>query len=154
MCGPRVLLDVQEVLGEVPADVDTLVFPNYESLPERDDVEDPFLEVTLFKKNYAHVVSGGRPCLLDLLASAAAVQPKTVTMLQRHLCLSASLGPPLLDVPHVQTCTSSRMAPWRVATPTTSSLTGMESQVCAEVDIAGRLSTKWLVCYDGAQVLN
>ncbi|KAL4853226.1 hypothetical protein ACK3TF_005740 [Chlorella vulgaris] len=48
---------LQEVLGEVPADVDTLVFPNYESLPERDDVEDPFLEVTLFKKNYAHVVS-------------------------------------------------------------------------------------------------
>ncbi|EFN51864.1 hypothetical protein CHLNCDRAFT_7951, partial [Chlorella variabilis] len=48
---------LQEVLGQVPADVDTLVFPNYESLPERDDVVDPFLEVTMFKKNYAHVVS-------------------------------------------------------------------------------------------------
>ncbi|KAL4450650.1 hypothetical protein ABPG77_001006 [Micractinium sp. CCAP 211/92] len=48
---------LQEVLGSVPHDVDTLVFPNYESLPEREDVTDPFLEVSLFKKNYAHVVS-------------------------------------------------------------------------------------------------
>lgn len=48
----------QEVLAEVPPEVDTLVFPNYESLPEAEDVEDPFLEVSLFKKNYAHVVSG------------------------------------------------------------------------------------------------
>jgi len=52
---------LQEVLAQVPADVDTLVFPNYESLPERDDVTDPFLEVSLFKKNYAHVVSGEGP---------------------------------------------------------------------------------------------
>ena len=51
---------LQEVLGQVPHDVDTLVFPNYESLPEREDVVDPFLEVSLFKKNYAHVVSGAR----------------------------------------------------------------------------------------------
>ena len=29
----------------VPRDVDTVVFPNYESMPERDDVEDPFTEV-------------------------------------------------------------------------------------------------------------
>lgn len=50
----------QELLRNVPADVDTLVFPNYESLPERDDVADPFLEVSLFKKNYAHVVTGAR----------------------------------------------------------------------------------------------
>lgn len=57
---------LQEVLGKVPADVDTLVFPNYESLPEREDVADPFLEVSLFKKNYAHVVSGAyvSSCLL------------------------------------------------------------------------------------------
>ena len=36
---------IQRVLSAVPADVDTLVFPNYESLPERDDVQDPFTEV-------------------------------------------------------------------------------------------------------------
>lgn len=48
---------LQEVLGKVPADVDTLVFPNYESLPETENVVQPFMEVTLFKKNYAHVVS-------------------------------------------------------------------------------------------------
>ncbi|CAL5218972.1 g727 [Coccomyxa viridis] len=48
---------IQRVLASVPSDVDTLVFPNYESLPERDDVQDPFTEVTLFKRNYHHVVS-------------------------------------------------------------------------------------------------
>lgn len=38
---------LQRVLMDVPADVDTLVFPNYESLPERDDVVSPFTEVRL-----------------------------------------------------------------------------------------------------------
>lgn len=37
---------IQRVLTGVPADVDTIVFPNYESLPERDDVQDPFTEVS------------------------------------------------------------------------------------------------------------
>ncbi len=37
---------IQRVLAGVPADVDTIVFPNYESLPERDDVQDPFTEVS------------------------------------------------------------------------------------------------------------
>ena len=46
-----------EVLSSVPEDVDLLVFPNYESLAERLDIKDPFTEVTLFKKNYAHVHS-------------------------------------------------------------------------------------------------
>jgi hypothetical protein len=32
-------------MAAVPRDVDTVVFPNYESMPERDDVEDPFTEV-------------------------------------------------------------------------------------------------------------
>lgn len=36
---------LKRVLGGYPADVDTVIFPNYESLPERDDVEDPFTEV-------------------------------------------------------------------------------------------------------------
>ena len=35
---------LQRVLAAYPADVDTVVFPNYESLPERDDVQDPFTE--------------------------------------------------------------------------------------------------------------
>ncbi len=38
---------LQSTLAALPADVDTLVFPNYESLPERDDVMDPFTEVLL-----------------------------------------------------------------------------------------------------------
>ena len=40
-------------MAAVPRDVDTVVFPNYESMPERDDVEDPFTEVrasSTFKK--------------------------------------------------------------------------------------------------------
>jgi hypothetical protein len=32
------------------------VFPNYEACPETDEVKDPFREVTLFKRNYDHVV--------------------------------------------------------------------------------------------------
>ena len=36
----------------VPRDVDTVVFPNYESMPERDDVDDPFTELR------AHCMSG------------------------------------------------------------------------------------------------
>ena len=39
------------MLGDVPRDVDLLVFPNYEACPETDDVSDPFREVTLFKRN-------------------------------------------------------------------------------------------------------
>lgn len=34
----------QAVMATVPLDVDNLVFPNYESMPERDDVADPFIE--------------------------------------------------------------------------------------------------------------
>lgn len=48
---------LQEVLTAVPDEVDTVVFPNHEALPEQDDVADAFLEVTLFKRNYAHISS-------------------------------------------------------------------------------------------------
>lgn len=47
---------LQRLLGDVPADVDTLVFPNHESLPERSDIASPFEEVSLFKRNFHHVV--------------------------------------------------------------------------------------------------
>ena len=46
-----------EVLDGVPENMDNVIFPNYESLAESADVEAPFMEVTLFKKNYAHVGS-------------------------------------------------------------------------------------------------
>lgn len=52
--GPE--FSLQTVLAAYPASVDTVVFPNYEALPERDDVTAPFEQVTLFKRNYAHVV--------------------------------------------------------------------------------------------------
>ncbi|XP_047311211.1 glycosyltransferase-like At2g41451 isoform X2 [Impatiens glandulifera] len=47
---------VRQVLAEVPANVDTVIFPNYESCVEKDDVEEPFSEVSMFKKNYEHVL--------------------------------------------------------------------------------------------------
>ena len=47
---------VKDVFAALPADVDLLVFPNYEACPETDEVKDPFREVTLFKRNYDHVV--------------------------------------------------------------------------------------------------
>jgi hypothetical protein len=53
--GPE--FSLQTVLAAYPASVDTVVFPNYEALPERDDVSAPFDQVTLFKRNYHHVVS-------------------------------------------------------------------------------------------------
>ncbi|KDD75483.1 hypothetical protein H632_c662p2, partial [Helicosporidium sp. ATCC 50920] len=44
-----------QILAAVEPSVDVVVFPNYEAMPERDDVQDPFLEVTLFKRNFEHV---------------------------------------------------------------------------------------------------
>ena len=49
-------LSVKTLLYNIPEDVDTLVFPNYEACPETDSVKDPFREVTLFKRNFDHVV--------------------------------------------------------------------------------------------------
>ncbi|XP_019186645.1 PREDICTED: glycosyltransferase-like At2g41451 [Ipomoea nil] len=46
---------VQQLLSSVPAEVDTVVFSNYESIVERDDIKDPFSEVSLFKKNRDHI---------------------------------------------------------------------------------------------------
>lgn len=47
---------VKSVFASLPPDVDLLVFPNYEACPETDTVTDPFTEVTLFKRNFDHVV--------------------------------------------------------------------------------------------------
>uniref|UniRef100_A0A7C9A091 Glycosyltransferase family 92 protein n=1 Tax=Opuntia streptacantha TaxID=393608 RepID=A0A7C9A091_OPUST len=46
---------VRELLKGLPADVDMVVFPNYESAVERDDIREPFSEVSMFKKNYDHL---------------------------------------------------------------------------------------------------
>ncbi|KAL0359583.1 UNVERIFIED_CONTAM: Glycosyltransferase-like KOBITO 1 [Sesamum angustifolium] len=46
---------VPNLLLDVPKDVDTVVFPNYESAVERDDIKEPFSEVTMFKKNFDHL---------------------------------------------------------------------------------------------------
>ncbi|KAI4386543.1 hypothetical protein MLD38_004470 [Melastoma candidum] len=43
------------LLSEVPGDVDMVIFPNYESSVERDDVKEPFSEVSMFKRNYDHL---------------------------------------------------------------------------------------------------
>ncbi|KAK9065700.1 hypothetical protein SSX86_015101 [Deinandra increscens subsp. villosa] len=46
---------LRKLLSDVPKSVDMVVFPNYESSVERDDIKDPFSEVSMFKKNYDHL---------------------------------------------------------------------------------------------------
>ncbi|XP_010556255.1 PREDICTED: glycosyltransferase-like KOBITO 1 [Tarenaya hassleriana] len=46
---------LRQLLLDVPPNVDMVIFPNYESSVERDDVKDPFTEVSMFKKNYDHL---------------------------------------------------------------------------------------------------
>eukprot|EP00250_Pteridium_aquilinum_P005430 c15520_g1_i1 orf=587-2152(-) len=46
---------LRRLLSDVEKDVDMVIFPNYESAIERDDITDPFTEVSMFKKNYDHV---------------------------------------------------------------------------------------------------
>ncbi|XP_019185961.1 PREDICTED: glycosyltransferase-like KOBITO 1 isoform X1 [Ipomoea nil] len=46
---------LRQLLHDVPSNVDMVVFPNYESSVERDDIKDPFTEVSMFKKNYDHL---------------------------------------------------------------------------------------------------
>ncbi|KAF3498773.1 hypothetical protein DY000_02056482 [Brassica cretica] len=46
---------LRKLLGNISADVDAVIFPNYESSVERDDIKEPFSEVSLFKKNYDHL---------------------------------------------------------------------------------------------------
>ncbi|XP_057982668.1 glycosyltransferase-like At3g57200 [Malania oleifera] len=44
-----------QLFADVPENIDQVVFPNYESGVERDDIKDPFSEVSLFKKNFDHL---------------------------------------------------------------------------------------------------
>ncbi|XP_020574917.1 glycosyltransferase-like At2g41451 [Phalaenopsis equestris] len=46
---------VRQLLSDVPSNVDMVIFPNYESSIERDDIKDPFSEISMFKKNYDHL---------------------------------------------------------------------------------------------------
>ncbi|KAL9239949.1 hypothetical protein vseg_014220 [Gypsophila vaccaria] len=46
---------LRQLLLDVPSNVDIVVFPNYESSVERDDIQDPFVEVSMFKKNNDHL---------------------------------------------------------------------------------------------------
>ncbi|KAJ0259390.1 hypothetical protein HA466_0057510 [Hirschfeldia incana] len=46
---------LRSLFREVPEDVDAVIFVNHESSVERDDIKEPFTEVSMFKKNYQHV---------------------------------------------------------------------------------------------------
>ncbi|CAL1385734.1 unnamed protein product [Linum trigynum] len=46
---------LRRLLSDVPEDVNMVVFPNYESSVERDDIKEPFSQVSMFKKNYDHL---------------------------------------------------------------------------------------------------
>ncbi|XP_031265924.1 glycosyltransferase-like KOBITO 1 [Pistacia vera] len=47
---------LRQLLLDVPGNVDMVIFPNYESSVERDDITDPFSEVSMFKRNYDHLL--------------------------------------------------------------------------------------------------
>ncbi|KAL9675572.1 hypothetical protein QQ045_003774 [Rhodiola kirilowii] len=46
---------LRQLLHDVPGNVDMVIFPNYESSVERDDIKEPFSEVSMFKRNYDHL---------------------------------------------------------------------------------------------------
>ncbi|KAF5737676.1 hypothetical protein HS088_TW13G00564 [Tripterygium wilfordii] len=46
---------LRQLLSDVPGNVDMVIFPNYESSVERDDIKEPFSEVSMFKKNFDHL---------------------------------------------------------------------------------------------------
>ena len=46
---------LRQLLLNVSNNVDMVIFPNYESAIERDDIKERFSEVSMFKKNYDHV---------------------------------------------------------------------------------------------------
>ncbi|KAA8518080.1 hypothetical protein F0562_015554 [Nyssa sinensis] len=46
---------VRQLLSDVPGNVDMVIFPNYESSVDRDNIKEPFSEVSMFKKNYDHL---------------------------------------------------------------------------------------------------
>ena len=48
---------LQNVLSTFADEVDTVVFPNYESLPETDQVHDPFTEVILQSSLFARLLA-------------------------------------------------------------------------------------------------
>ena len=59
---------LQQLLADVPEEVDTLVFPNYESLPERNNVVSPFEEVNASSFNqllHELLLQGKAPADLD-----------------------------------------------------------------------------------------
>ncbi|KAK4285431.1 hypothetical protein QN277_002128 [Acacia crassicarpa] len=46
---------LRQLLLDIPGNVDMVIFPNYESSIERDDIKEPFSEVSMFKRNYDHL---------------------------------------------------------------------------------------------------
>ncbi|GMY22601.1 glycosyltransferase-like KOBITO 1 [Fagus crenata] len=46
---------LRQLLHDVPGNVDMVIFPNYESSVEREDIKDPFSEISMFKRNYDHL---------------------------------------------------------------------------------------------------
>ncbi|KAB1224927.1 hypothetical protein CJ030_MR1G014017 [Morella rubra] len=46
---------LRQLLLDVPGNVDMVIFPNYESSIEREDIKEPFTEVSMFKRNYDHL---------------------------------------------------------------------------------------------------
>ena len=47
--------DISQFLGSLSKSIGRVIFPNYEAVPERLDNVDPFVDVTLFRRNHKHV---------------------------------------------------------------------------------------------------
>ncbi|GJM91606.1 hypothetical protein PR202_ga07998 [Eleusine coracana subsp. coracana] len=60
---------VRRLLGEVPRDVDMVIFPNYESSVECDNIKDPFSEVSLFRAKLCGQSGHSGVSLLRLLTA-------------------------------------------------------------------------------------
>jgi hypothetical protein len=91
---------VQAVLADIPASVDTVVFPNYESMPERDDITDPFTEVAAY---FLPIRIFDFPCyaesgsaLAGTLAWAPCAEGHATTVARLTASTQQAPGPPLL----------------------------------------------------------
>ncbi|KAM0057178.1 putative glycosyltransferase-like KOBITO 1 [Helianthus debilis subsp. tardiflorus] len=60
---------LRKLLRDIPSNVDMVVFPNYESSVERDDIKDPFIEV-----GHGYRIFFQKDCLLHWLNHSKATK--------------------------------------------------------------------------------
>ena len=95
---------LQRILGSYAADVDTVVFPNYEAMPESEGVQDPFTEVSspapLVQPAGPAAQAGNR--LVPWLVTFRA--PKGLLCCSSEACLLCTCALGLLHAAHAGFC--------------------------------------------------